>query len=97
MKVKNVVIVLSIGINIVLGVLFYNETAKKDPVDVGLAFKEAVRVEDYSLARTLIAEGRNEQIPEHILEKVHEIMSPGASFHTYELLAFDNGERCCFS
>lgn len=92
MKIKNIVIVLSVCLNIVLGFLFYNETTKKGPVDVGLSFKEAVRVENYALAKTLMSEGRDEHISDETLKKVNEVMSAGTSFKTYELLEFYNGE-----
>ncbi|WP_407268979.1 hypothetical protein [Radiobacillus sp. PE A8.2] len=92
MKIKNIIIVVSVLLNVVFGFLFYNETTKKGPVDVGLSFKEAVRVENYELAKTLMAEGKQEHIAEETLKKVNEVMSAGTSFKTYELLEFDNGE-----
>jgi uncharacterized membrane protein YvbJ len=64
MKVKNIIITVSVLLNVVLGFLFYNETTKEGPVDVGLSFKEAVRNENYELAKTLMAEGRKEHISE---------------------------------
>jgi hypothetical protein len=93
MNIKNVLIILSVLLNVVLGFLFYNETTKEGPVDVGLSFKEAVRVEHYEVARKLMAEGREEHISSETLEKVNEIMSSGTSFKTYQLLEFDNGEK----
>lgn len=92
MKIKNIIITVSVLLNVVLGFLFYNETTKKGPVDVGLTFKEAVRVENYERAKTLMAEGRREHIPEETLKKINEAMSASTSFKTYELLEFDNGE-----
>ncbi|WP_066072782.1 hypothetical protein [Neobacillus soli] len=92
MKIKNIIIAVSVLLNVVLGFLFYNETTKEGPVDVGLSFKEAVRIENYELAKTLMAEGRKELISEETLKKVNEIMSAGTSFKTYEFLEFDNGE-----
>jgi hypothetical protein len=92
MSIKNVVIILSVLLNVVLGFLFYNETVKEGPVDVGVSFKEAVRVEHYEVARTLMAEDRVEHISSKTLEKVNEIMSSGTNFKTYQLLEFDNGE-----
>ncbi|WP_430787442.1 hypothetical protein VBD025_16465 [Virgibacillus flavescens] len=92
MKVKNLVIALSVCLNIALCFLLFNEAGNEGPVDVGLAFKEAVRVDNYELAKTLFAEGRNQYITDETLKKVNEIMSGGTSFHTYELLEFDNGE-----
>ena len=92
MKTKNIIIASSVLLNVVLGFLFYNQTTKKYPIDIGLSFKEAVRVEDYELAKTLIAEGRKEDISEETLKIVNEFMSSGTSFKTYELLEFDNGE-----
>jgi hypothetical protein len=92
MKIKNIIITVPLLFNIVLGFIFYNEYTREGPVDVGLSFKEAVRVEDYELAKTLIAEGRQEQISEETLIKINEVMSASTSFKTYELLEFDNGE-----
>lgn len=92
MNIKNIVIVFSVFLNVVLGFLYYNETTKEGPIDVGLSFKEAVRVEQYEVARTLMAEGRKEHISDETLKKVNEIMSSGTSFKTYQLLEFDNGE-----
>jgi len=92
MKIKNSIIIGSVVLNIVLGFLFYNETKKEGPVDVALSFKEAVRVENYERATTLISEGRQEHISEETLKKVNEIMSAGTSYKTYELLEFSNGE-----
>jgi len=46
MKIKYIIITVSVLLNVVLGFLFYNETTKKGPVEVGLSFKEAVRVEN---------------------------------------------------
>ncbi|TYS17505.1 hypothetical protein FZC78_06405 [Rossellomorea vietnamensis] len=92
MKIKNNIIAVSVLLNVLLGFLFYNETTKEGPVDVGLSFKEAVRVENYKMAKTLIAEGRQEHISEETLKKINEVMSAGTGFKTYELLEFDNGE-----
>lgn len=92
MNIKNFIIAASVLLNIVLGFLIYNETQKDGPFDVGLSFKEAVRVENYELAKTLMAEGRQEYITKETLNKVNEVMSAGTSFKTYELLEFDNGE-----
>ena len=92
MKLKNIIIVASVLLNVILGFLFYNETTKEGPVEVRLSFKEAVRVENYELAKTLLAEGRQEHISEETLKKINEVMSAGTSFKTYELLEFDNGE-----
>jgi preprotein translocase subunit SecF len=92
MKIRSIVIVLSVLLNIVLGFMFYNESSKKSPLDVGISFKEAVRVENYALAKTLMADGRKEQISDETLKKVNELMSENTSFKTYELLEFDNGE-----
>lgn len=91
MKIKNSIIIGSVILNIVLGFLFYNETTKEGPLDIGLSFKEAVRVENYDRAKTLISESRQEHISEETLNKVNEIMSAGTSYKTYELLEFDNG------
>ncbi len=92
MKIKHSIIVGSVFLNVVLGFLFYNENTKQSPTDVGLLFKEAVRVENYARAETLMAEGRRDYISEETLKKIHEAMSAGTSFKTYELLEFDNGE-----
>ncbi|MBB6452622.1 hypothetical protein HNQ94_001068 [Salirhabdus euzebyi] len=92
MKFKNIIILLSVCLNILFGCLFFNESIKKDPLDVGLSFKEAVRVENYALAKTFIAKGRDEYISDEKLKKVNEVMGTGTSFTTYELLEFDNGE-----
>jgi hypothetical protein len=83
---------LSVLLNVVLGFLFYNDITKEGPVDVGISFKEAIRVENYELAKTLMAEGRQKHITEETLNKVNEVMSAGTSFKTYELLEFDDGE-----
>ncbi|OZM58688.1 hypothetical protein CIB95_03725 [Lottiidibacillus patelloidae] len=92
MKTRNIIITVSVLLNVVLGVLFYNETIKKGPDDVGLFFKSAVQVENYVRAKTLIDEGRQEYISDETLKAVHEVMSAGTSFKTYQLLEFDNGE-----
>ncbi|GGM39313.1 hypothetical protein GCM10011351_26830 [Paraliobacillus quinghaiensis] len=92
MKIKNIIIAVSVLLNVVLGFLFYNEATKEGPVDVGLSFKEAVRVENYEVAKRLIAEDRQEHISDETLNKVNEVMSAGTSYNTYELLEFDNGE-----
>lgn len=92
MKIKNIIIAVSVLLNVVLGFLFYNETTKEAPDHVGLYFKEAVRVENYALARTFMSEGRKEHISVETLKKVNEIMSGGTSYKTFELLEFDNGE-----
>ncbi|MFC4323096.1 hypothetical protein [Litchfieldia salsa] len=94
MKIKNLVILSSILLNVILSFLLYNEATRVDPgpVDIGVAFKDAVRYEEYSLAKTLMAEARVEHISEEILKEVNEIMSASTSFRTYELLEFDNGE-----
>jgi regulatory protein YycI of two-component signal transduction system YycFG len=92
MKIKNIIIVVSVLLNVVLGFLFYNETTKEGPIDVGISFKEAVRVENYELAKTLMAESRQKHISEETLNKVNEVMSAGTSFKTYIILEFDNRE-----
>lgn len=92
MKVKNIVIGFSVCVNLVLGFLLFNDKPEEGPIEKGLSFKEAVRVENYELAKSLIADGREAYISDETLEKVNEIMSEGTSFHTYELLEFDNGE-----
>lgn len=78
--------------NVVLGFLFYNETLKKEPVEVGLSFKEAVRVENYEQAQRFMAEGRRAHISNETLKKINEAMSASTSYNTYELLEFNNGE-----
>lgn len=92
LKYKNIVIVLSICLNIFLAFIIYFEKSKEGPVDVGMKFKESVSTEDYTLTKTLFAEGRKQHISENTLKKVNEIMSAGTSFKTYQLLEFDNGE-----
>ncbi|MGD6942369.1 hypothetical protein ACQCT6_10050 [Cytobacillus gottheilii] len=92
MKTKNIIIVLSVLLNITLGILFYIETQRSGPVDVGFDFKEAVRLERYTDARNLMTEERIDAIPEDTLKKVNEMMSSGTSFKTYQLLEFTNGE-----
>ncbi|MBN3554265.1 hypothetical protein JYA63_08320 [Fictibacillus nanhaiensis] len=57
-----------------------------------MSFKEAVRVENYELAKTLMAEGRKEQISDEGLKKVKQLMSAGTTYKTYQLLEFDNNE-----
>ena len=92
MNLKNIVLVLSVCINLVLAIIVYDLRTKEYPLDIGFSFKEAVRVENYGLAKTLLAEGRKEHISEETLKKVNEIMSGGTSFKTYQLIEFDNGE-----
>ncbi|WP_223702639.1 hypothetical protein [Sutcliffiella deserti] len=92
MNSKNTILILSIFLNVVLGFLFYHETKKEGPVEVGLSFQQAIRTENYALAKTLMAEGRVEHISSETLKKVNEIMSAGTGYKTYELLEFDNGE-----
>lgn len=62
------------------------------PTEVGILFKEAVRTEDYTLAKRIVAQDRDEYVTEETLKKINEIMSSKTSFKTYELLEFDNGE-----
>ena len=97
MKIKNIIITVSVLLNVVLGFLFYNETTKKGPVEVGLSFKEAVRVENYERTKTLMAEGQQEHISEETLKEIHEAMSASTSFKTYQLLEFNNGEMVLLS
>jgi len=92
MTIKNIIITVSVLLNVVLGFLIYNETTNKGPVEVGLSFKEAVRVENYERAKTLIAEDRQEHISEETLKEIHEAMSGSTSYKNYQLLEFDNGE-----
>ncbi len=92
MKTKNIIIVLSVLLNLTLGILFYIEAQRLGPVDVGFDFKEAVRMERYADARNLMTEERIDAIPEDTLKKVNEMMSSGSSFKTYQLLEFTNGE-----
>lgn len=94
LKTKNSIIVLSVVLNLVLGFMVYQETTKEDkgPVNVGLSFKEAVRAENYEVAKSLMSDGRNAQISNEILEEINKIMGENTSFHTYEVLTFDNGE-----
>ncbi|ETI68318.1 hypothetical protein [Neobacillus vireti] len=94
MKTKNIVIVVSVLLNLILGfmVIYEKQTGNESPTDIGLSFKEAVRTENYALAKSLIAQGRKEYIPDETLKKVNDIMSSGTNFQTYELLEFDNGE-----
>jgi hypothetical protein len=92
MNPKSIVIVLSVCLNLFLGIIIYYEVTKREPVDVGLLFKKAVRVKNYELAKTLMAEGRKEQISDEDLKKVNELMSAGTTHKTYQLLEFDNSE-----
>jgi hypothetical protein len=92
MRFKNILIMVSIFLNIGLGYFVYKEVTEPDPAGVGLSFREAVRTENYKLARTLLAEGRDAHISEDLLEQIHEITGAGTSFQTYELLRFENGE-----
>jgi uncharacterized membrane protein YvbJ len=92
MKTRNIIITVSVLLNVVLGILFYNETLKKGPDDVGYSFQSAVQVEDYVAAKTLIDEGRQKHISDETLKEVHELMTSGTSYKTYQLLEFDNGE-----
>jgi uncharacterized membrane protein YvbJ len=92
LKIRNMIIALSVLLNVVLGILFYSETIKKGPDDVGYSFQRAVQFENYVLAKRLITERRQEHISDETLKKVHEIMSAGTSFKTYQLLEFGNGE-----
>jgi hypothetical protein len=92
MNLKSLVIGLSVCLNLVLGIMLYHEVTKEEPLDVGLSFKEAVRVKDYTLAKTLMAKGRKEQFTDKKLKKINEIMSAGTTYKTYQLLEFDNNE-----
>jgi hydrogenase maturation factor len=92
MKTRNIIITVSVLLNVVLGILFYNETLKKGPADVGYSFHRAVQVENYVFAKTLIDEGRQKYISDETLKKVNEIMTSGTSYKSYQLLEFDNGE-----
>ncbi len=92
MKFKNVVIVLSLFLNIMLGLLLYMNSKKDGPVDVGFQFKEAVQVENYAKAKDLMAKERVEHISKETLKAVHEIMGSGTSLKTYQVLDFKNGE-----
>lgn len=92
MNLKMTILVFSVCLNAVLGFIIYQAVSKEGPVDVGLSFKEAVRVENYALAHTLVAEGRKENVSKETLKKINEIMSAGTSYKTYQLLQFNNGE-----
>ncbi|MGM0805998.1 MAG: hypothetical protein ACQET8_14725 [Bacillota bacterium] len=92
MNLKSIVIVLSVCLNLVLGIIIYNEGTKKEAVDVGLAFKQAVSVKNYDLVRTLLAEGRKKQMKDEDFKKINDLMSAGTTYKTYQLLEFDNGE-----
>jgi hypothetical protein len=92
LNLKSIVIVLSMCLNLVLGIIIYNEVTKKEAVDVGLAFKQAVSVKNYDHVRTLLTEGREKQIKDEDLKKVNDLMSAGTTYKTYQLLEFDNGE-----
>lgn len=94
MKIKNIVIVLSIVLNFILVTMIFIEKNDDNdgPTEVGILFKEAVRTEDYTLAKRIVAQDRDEYVTEETLKKINEIMSSKTSFKTYELLEFDNGE-----
>ena len=94
MEIKNIVIVLSIVLNFILVtmIILGKNDDNDNPTEVGILFKEAVRTENYTLAKTLIAQNRDEYVTEETLKKINEIMSSNTSFKTYELLEFDNGE-----
>ena len=92
LKIKNSIIIVSVLLNVILVFLLYQESTRVNPVEVGLSFKEAVRVENYERAKRLMAEGRQEHITEETLKKINEAMSARTSYKTYELLEFDNGE-----
>ncbi|MEN8698520.1 hypothetical protein [Bacillus infantis] len=92
MRVKNILIIVSILLNTGLGFLVYKEMAKPDPVGVGLSFKEAVRTENYELATSLMTEGRKAKISDELLQQIKVRMGASTSFNTYELLKFENGE-----
>ena len=94
MKIKNIVIVLSIVLNFILVIMIFidKNNDNDSPTDVGILFKEAVRTENYSLAKRIVAQDRDEYVTEETLKKINEIMSSKTSFKTYQLLEFDNGE-----
>ncbi|MFC0189487.1 hypothetical protein ACFFJY_14380 [Fictibacillus aquaticus] len=92
MNLKKTMLVVSVGLNFVLGFIVYQAANKDGPVDVGLSFKEAVRVENYALAQTLVAEGRKKNVSKETLKEINEIMSAGTSYKTYQLLEFNNDE-----
>ena len=94
MKIKNIVIVLSIVLNFILVTMIFIEKNDDNdgPTEVGILFKETVRTEDYTLAKRIVAQDRDEHITEETLKKINEIMSSNTNFKTYELLEFDNGE-----
>ncbi|MEQ2528426.1 hypothetical protein WMO40_17205 [Bacillaceae bacterium CLA-AA-H227] len=93
MSTKNIIFMFSVILNLVLGFIVYHEMTKEDkgPVDVGLSFKEAVRAENYELAKTLISDGHEANISDETLQEINRIMGARTSFHTYEVLEFDNG------
>ena len=94
MKIKNIVIVLSIVLNFILVtmIIIGKNDDNDNPTEVGILFKEAVRTENYTLAKRIVAQDRDEHVTEETLKKINEIMSSKNSFKTYELLEFDNGE-----
>ncbi|MFX3673511.1 MAG: hypothetical protein ACE3JQ_03550 [Paenisporosarcina sp.] len=94
MKTKNIVIVASLSLNLILGFMFFYEKSfgHESPTDLGISFKEAVRTENYELAKTLMSQGRKDHISHQTLKKVNEMMSSGTNYQTFELLEFDNGE-----
>lgn len=94
MKIKNIVIVLSIVLNFILVTMIFidKNDDNASPTDVGILFKEAVRTENYTLAKRIVAQDRDGHVTEETLKKINGIMSSNTSFKTYELLEFDNGE-----
>lgn len=92
MKIKNIVIVLSIVLNLILGTMIFFDNDHDSPTEVGILFKEAVRTENYTHAKRLLAQDRDKYVTEETLKKINEIMSSKTSLQTYELLEFDNGE-----
>jgi len=92
MSLKSIIIGFSVCLNLFLGIIIYNEVTKKEPVDVGFSFKEAIRVNNYELAKNLMAEGRKDQISDEFFSKVNKLLSAGTTYKTYQLLEFENSE-----
>jgi hypothetical protein len=95
MNRRKTVLVLSICLNFILvSYLLIHQVlfAKVGPVEVGIQFKEAARTNNIKINSPYIADGREHQLSEQVLNQVYQRMSSATSFQTYELLKFSNGE-----
>lgn len=91
MKIKNVLIILSISLNLALAIIIYNQVNQKEVTDIAFEFTNAVKSENYTKAEAFIAEEKEAEISTDLLKEINELAGSGTSYETYELLKFDNG------